>query len=83
MPKYLFEQFEEFTKSVFNDKSQTPAPEQAVQQRLATVFSFLEKAGLNQALDEHAKKNDVDPNEYTDLLNPYIKMQTKKLNAAI
>lgn len=46
-----------------------------VTQRMSTVFSFLQKAGLGPALDKHAKDQNVNQDDYAPLLSRYMSLQ--------
>lgn len=46
-----------------------------VTQRMCKVLSFLNTAGLNQVLANHAYKHNIDPDEFAGLLSRYINLE--------
>ncbi len=46
-----------------------------VTQRMSKVLSFLEKAGLNQALDKHAQQYKINPDDFAPLFSRYLNLQ--------
>lgn len=46
-----------------------------VTQRMSKVLSFLNTAGLNQVLANHAQKHNIDPDEFAGLLSRYISLE--------
>jgi len=49
------------------------APE--VSARMAKVFSFLQNAGLNLALDKHARIHKINPDDFAPLLSRYLSLE--------
>lgn len=46
-----------------------------VTERMSTVFSFLQKAGLNQVLKNHAEKHKLNPDDFAPLLSSYMSLE--------
>jgi hypothetical protein len=46
-----------------------------VAQRMGKVFSFLQKSGLNTVLDNHARENKINQDEYAPLLSRYMSLE--------
>lgn len=43
--------------------------------RMAKVFSFLQNAGLNVALDKHAREHKINPDDFAPLLSRYLSLE--------
>lgn len=58
---------------VWMHNRQQAVPE--VSQRMAKVFSFLKRNGLAQVFDEHARKYNIESDEYAKLLSRYVSLE--------
>ena len=61
------------TWGVWMQNRSQPIPE--VTQRMGVVFDFLQKAGLNQVLHNHAKQHNINTDEYARLLSRYMSLE--------